>query len=70
MMPHDREEYVQAMGHVWQGFEAARLEGWMAEAGLGAFRYVPLPPDPAARGPGLFAASARKSSPAGPSPAA
>lgn len=70
MMPHDREEYVQAMGHVWQGFEAARLEGWMAEAGLGAFRYVPLPPDPAAKGPGLFAASARKPSPAAPSPAA
>jgi ubiquinone/menaquinone biosynthesis C-methylase UbiE/DNA-binding transcriptional ArsR family regulator len=65
MMPHDREEYVQAMGHVWQGFEAARLEGWMAEAGLGAFRYVPLPPDPAAKGPGLFAASARKPSPGG-----
>lgn len=63
MMPHDREEYVQAMGHVWQGFEAARLQGWMAEAGLGAFRYVPLPPDPAAKGPGLFAASARKGLP-------
>jgi ubiquinone/menaquinone biosynthesis C-methylase UbiE len=70
MMPHDREEYVQAMGHVWQGFEAARLEGWMSDAGLGAFRYVPLPPDPAAKGPGLFAASARKPSPAEPSPAA
>lgn len=65
MMPHDREEYVQAMGHVWQGFESARLQGWMAEAGLNAFRYVPLPPDPAAKGPGLFAASARKPSPGG-----
>ncbi len=71
MMPHDREEYVQAMGHVWQGFEAARLEGWMAEAGLGAFRYVALPPDPAAKGPGLFAASAHRGPPpAAPSPAA
>ena len=60
MMPHDREEYRATMGHVWQGFEAARMEGWMAEAGLGGFRYVPLPPDPAAKGPGLFAASARK----------
>jgi ubiquinone/menaquinone biosynthesis C-methylase UbiE len=60
MMPHDREEYLQAMGHVWQGFEAERLEGWMAEAGLGAVRYVPLPPDPAAKGPTLFAASARR----------
>ena len=60
MMPHDREEYRATMGHVWQGFEAARMEGWMAEAGLGGFRYVPLPPDPAAKGPGLFAASARR----------
>lgn len=60
MMPHDREEYRATMGHVWQGFEAARLEGWLADAGLGAVRYVPLPPDPAAKGPGLFAASARR----------
>ncbi|HEX2079521.1 MAG TPA: metalloregulator ArsR/SmtB family transcription factor [Longimicrobium sp.] len=65
MVPHDREEYRQAMGHLWQGFEAERLEGWVAEAGLSGFRYVPLPPDPAAKGPGLFAASARK----GPHPA-
>lgn len=62
MMPHDREEYCQAMGHVWQGFEAERLGGWMADAGLTAFRYVPLPPDPAAKGPTLFAASARRGS--------
>lgn len=61
MMPHDREEYRQAMGHVWQGFESERLGGWMADAGLTAFRYVPLPPDPAAKGPTLFAASARRS---------
>ena len=62
MMPHDREEYRQAMGHVWQGFEAERLGAWMADAGLTAFRYVPLPPDPAAKGPTLFAASARRGS--------
>lgn len=62
MMPHDREEYRQAMGHLWQGFESERLGGWMADAGLTAFRYVPLPPDPAAKGPTLFAASARRGS--------
>jgi ArsR family transcriptional regulator len=62
MMPHDREEYRQAMGHVWQGFEAERLGGWMADAGLTGFRYVPLPPDPAAKGPTLFAGSARRGS--------
>lgn len=61
MAPHDREEYRQTMGHLWQGFAAEQLDGWMAEAGLEGLRYVPLPPDPAAKGPGLFAASARKS---------
>lgn len=60
MMPHDREEYRQAMGHVWQGFERERMERWMTEGGLGAFRYVPLPPDPAAKGPSLFAATAKR----------
>ncbi|HEX2204207.1 MAG TPA: metalloregulator ArsR/SmtB family transcription factor, partial [Longimicrobium sp.] len=49
MAPHDREEYRQAMGHVWQGFPPERLAGWMEEAGLERFRHVPLPPDPAAK---------------------
>jgi hypothetical protein len=49
------------MGHVWQGFEAERMQRWMEEAGLTGYRYVPLPPDPAAKGPTLFAASAKKS---------
>jgi ArsR family transcriptional regulator len=56
MTPHDREEYRQAMGHVWLGFGADALEGWMREAGFGGVRYVALPPDPAAKGPSLFAA--------------
>ena len=60
MAPHDREEYRQTMGHLWQGFSAERMETWMREAGLERFRYLPLPPDPAAKGPTLFAASARK----------
>lgn len=60
MAPHDREEYRHAMGHLRQGFEAARVGEWTEEAGLTGFRCVPLPPDPAARGPALFAATARK----------
>ncbi|HEX9939940.1 MAG TPA: metalloregulator ArsR/SmtB family transcription factor [Longimicrobium sp.] len=56
MAPHDRDDYRQAMGHVWLGFGAEQLEGWMRGAGLGAVRYVPLPADPAAKGPTLFAA--------------
>jgi hypothetical protein len=50
------------MGHLWQGFSQAELAAWTAEAGMEAMRYHPLPPDPGARGPVLFAASARKQS--------
>lgn len=62
MAPHDREEYRQRMGHLWLGFSAEALEGWMREMGLESFRYLHLPPDPEAKGPGLFAATARKRS--------
>src|SRR5687768_1962524 len=56
MMPHDREEYRQQMGHVWLGFSAEQLP-----AGLERLVYRSLPADPAAKGPTLFAATARKS---------
>ena len=58
MMPHDREEYRQLMGHVWQGIGEGQLAGWMAEAGFGEVRYRALAADPAAKGPTLFAAVA------------
>ena len=60
MLPHGRAEYRQAMGHVWQGFAEAELGAWLAEAGFDAFRYQVLPADTKAKGPTLFAASARK----------
>jgi ArsR family transcriptional regulator len=60
MAPHEREEYRQRMGHLWLGFAAEGLGEWIAAAGLGAFRYLPLPADPEAKGPTLFAATARK----------
>jgi ArsR family transcriptional regulator len=62
MTPHAREEYRQRMGHLWLGFAAEGLGEWIAAAGLGGFRYVSLPADPEAKGPTLFAASARKRS--------
>jgi ArsR family transcriptional regulator len=58
MMPHDREEYRQQMGHVWLGFAEAQLADLLREAGLEAVRYRPLPADAEAKGPVLFAASA------------
>ena len=62
MMPHDREEYRQQMGHVWLGFSEAQLAGWLEPAGITRLVYRPLPADPEAKGPTLFAATARKGS--------
>ena len=59
MVPHDRDEYRQQMGHLWQGFAAPQLESWLHDAGFHGVRYTPLSPDPNAKGPSLFAASAR-----------
>ena len=61
MMPHDRQDLRQTMGHLWQGFDAATLGGWMEAAGLESFRYTALPADPDAKGPMLFAASGKRS---------
>ena len=57
MMPHERDEYQQ-MGHVWHGFSRDQLAGWLDQAGFTAVRYIPLPPDPQAKGPSLFVATA------------
>jgi ArsR family transcriptional regulator len=60
MTPHARDEYRQAMGHVWQGFSAEQMTAWAEEAGFERVRYRSLPPDPQAKGPGLFAATMRR----------
>jgi ArsR family transcriptional regulator len=58
MVPHDRAELRERMGHVWAGFSYEQLAAWSTDAGFAGLRYRPLPPDPAARGPGLFTATA------------
>jgi ArsR family transcriptional regulator len=60
MVPHDREEYRQQMGHLWTGFSPEQVSGWLEDAGLKGARYRVLPADPRAKGPGLFAATARR----------
>ena len=60
MLPHDREEYKQQMGHVWLGFGDDQLRRLLAGAGFDDIRVVPLPVDPRAKGPALFVASARR----------
>lgn len=60
MNPHGRQEYRDEMGHVWLGFDRDQLGRWCEEAELDAFRLQPLPPDPEAKGPTLFAATAKR----------
>ena len=60
MLPHDREEYKQQMGHVWLGFGEDQLRRLLATAGFAEIRVAPLPAEPAAKGPALFVGSAIK----------
>jgi ArsR family transcriptional regulator len=56
MLPHDREEYQQQMGHVWLGFSESQITRLLAGAGFENVRVRMLPVDPEAKGPALFAA--------------
>jgi ubiquinone/menaquinone biosynthesis C-methylase UbiE/DNA-binding transcriptional ArsR family regulator len=60
MLPHEREEYQQQMGHVWLGFSEKQMSRFLAGAGFDDIRMRPLPADPDAKGPALFAAVATK----------
>ncbi len=60
MLPHDREEYRQTMGHVWQGFPEERVSQWAADTAFADVRFRAMAPDPSAKGPSLFVASMRR----------
>ena len=60
MLPHDRQEYQQQMGHVWLGFSEKQITRFLAGAGFGEVRVRMVPADPDAKGPALFAAMAVK----------
>jgi ArsR family transcriptional regulator len=62
MLPHERQEYQQQMGHVWLGFSEKQMSRYLAGAGFGSVRVRPLPADPDAKGPALFAAVGVKGS--------
>lgn len=61
MMPHDREDLLHEMGHVWRGFSEEQITSMLKDAGFSGGRYHPLPADEAAKGPTLFAAVGHKS---------
>ena len=60
MLPHEHEEYQQQMGHVWLGFSEKQMSRFLTGAGFDDIRTRPLPADPDAKGPALFAAVATK----------
>lgn len=64
MLSHDRERFRLEMGHQWLGFAPETVAAWLAAAGFEPPRIVSLPPDPDAKGPDLFAATAVRRRPA------
>ena len=61
MLPHERQEYQQQMGHVWLGFSEKQIGKFLTDAGFSDVRTRLLPADPEAKGPALFAAVATRS---------
>lgn len=61
MLPHEREEYRQTMGHVWLGFSEKQMTQWLHAAGFKDIRWRAMPPESKAKGPSLFVATARRS---------
>jgi ubiquinone/menaquinone biosynthesis C-methylase UbiE/DNA-binding transcriptional ArsR family regulator len=61
MLPHERENYRQQMGHVWLGFADGHIRRLMSDAGFTDIRIIPLVPDAQAKGPALFTATGLKS---------
>lgn len=60
IVPHERIEYQQEMGHVWMGFPPDVIEELLKQAGFDGARFSVLPPSPEAKGPNLFVVSAIK----------
>lgn len=60
LLPHERETYRQEMGHLRLGVDREEMASWMKGANLELERFVPLPPDPHAKGPALFAAVGKR----------
>ena len=60
MLPHDRVEYQQQMGHVWLGFSEKTMKKFLEGAGFDSASITTLPADEAAKGPSLFVATALK----------
>jgi ArsR family transcriptional regulator len=57
---HDDEDFRRRAGQVWPGFEPARVVEMLHAAGFRDATCRALPPEPAAKGPALLLARARR----------
>lgn len=60
MLPHDRSDYQQQMGHVWLGFSEPQIRRWLEGAGFADVRVEALTTEATAKGPALFRAVATR----------
>lgn len=60
LLPHDREDFRRQMGQYHRGFGPAQVQHELQTAGLASESCRPLPPEPQAKGPALFLATATK----------
>jgi ArsR family transcriptional regulator len=60
IMPHEREELGETMGHLWMGFSAEQMNQWLGAAGFNRIQHIALPVDARAKGPALFATRATR----------
>ena len=60
LLPHDRDDFRRQFGHARLGLPPVELEEQIVAAGLSSSKVRPLPPDPGAKGPALFLATAVK----------
>ena len=60
LLPHDKDDFRRQMGQQWLGLEPRELEQTMLANGFATATVQPLPPEPQAKGPALFVATATK----------
>ena len=51
MLPHEREEYRQQMGHAWMGFDEPQIRHWLEQAGFHRISLSRIESRPQSHGP-------------------
>jgi ArsR family transcriptional regulator len=70
LLPHDSDDARRRLGQAGMGFAPASLRALAHRAGLNGVHVTTLPPDPEARGPALFLATAHRKTTGPPAAAA